>query len=588
MATQLLLYLIKARVPDEPVPVLLPIAGWDPIRHPRLQDWLAERLLADHPALRAAEIGPTVVQALIAEGQILAVLDGLDELPPPSRAHVLKALNRSLGGDNQLILTSRTTEYADAVTAAGDVLTSAAVLEAQPLSTADVADYLQRALPPTPGPVWSRVLTGLRSRSQSGDPASGATTASKAIADVTTTALGLWLLRTVYTAPGANLTELLDTDRFPTTAALHAHLLDQLIPALISSRPPSSNPAESFRPRRQRDPNDARRWLSYLARLLTHPRNPDRTPRTRDLAWWRIAQDSTTPTRFGVSAGLTSGIAAACTLWILVLTLSLTNDFPSGLWRTLWGGLVFALVIGVSLGGFIGSSSTGWIPEEPGFADLSLRNRGGLLIRTLGKNTMGGVAAGFGMGLFCGALVALSGWHSDHAANGLLSQIILGLMVGSILGVVAGLVLGFGVGLTKWLENPASAEQVSTPLSNWRSDRTLNLIRMITLTLAVGLLTWLLAKIVLKPEAAIGAVVGLVLASGLRLGKHHAWMAYVIAIRRLARRGDLPHDLMHFLDDAHRLGLLRAVGPIYQFRHAELQDHLATYPSQQRQGPSDP
>ena len=32
---------------------------------------------------------------------------------------------------------------------------------------------------------------------------------------------------------------------------------------------------------------------------------------------------------------------------------------------------------------------------------------------------------------------------------------------------------------------------------------------------------------------------------------------------------------MPFLDDCHSLGLLRAVGPIYQFRHAELQDHLA-------------
>jgi hypothetical protein len=29
------------------------------------------------------------------------------------------------------------------------------------------------------------------------------------------------------------------------------------------------------------------------------------------------------------------------------------------------------------------------------------------------------------------------------------------------------------------------------------------------------------------------------------------------------------------LEDAHRLSLLRAVGPVYQFRHAELQDYLA-------------
>jgi len=37
----------------------------------------------------------------------------------------------------------------------------------------------------------------------------------------------------------------------------------------------------------------------------------------------------------------------------------------------------------------------------------------------------------------------------------------------------------------------------------------------------------------------------------------------------------LPRKLIPFLDDCHRLGLLRAVGPIYQFRHAEFQDYLA-------------
>ncbi len=32
---------------------------------------------------------------------------------------------------------------------------------------------------------------------------------------------------------------------------------------------------------------------------------------------------------------------------------------------------------------------------------------------------------------------------------------------------------------------------------------------------------------------------------------------------------------MPFLDECHRLGLLRAVGPVYQFRHAEFHDYLA-------------
>ena len=43
----------------------------------------------------------------------------------------------------------------------------------------------------------------------------------------------------------------------------------------------------------------------------------------------------------------------------------------------------------------------------------------------------------------------------------------------------------------------------------------------------------------------------------------------------LGLRHRLPLRLMGFLDDAYRLGLLRVVGPVYQFRHADLQDHLA-------------
>ena len=54
-----------------------------------------------------------------------------------------------------------------------------------------------------------------------------------------------------------------------------------------------------------------------------------------------------------------------------------------------------------------------------------------------------------------------------------------------------------------------------------------------------------------------------------------AWVGYVVISRWLAFRGKLPRKIMGFLDDAHRLGLLRTVGSVYQFRHAELQDHLA-------------
>jgi len=33
---------------------------------------------------------------------------------------------------------------------------------------------------------------------------------------------------------------------------------------------------------------------------------------------------------------------------------------------------------------------------------------------------------------------------------------------------------------------------------------------------------------------------------------------------------------MEFLEDARKRGVLRTIGPIYQFRHARLQDRLAS------------
>jgi hypothetical protein len=81
-------------------------------------------------------------------------------------------------------------------------------------------------------------------------------------------------------------------------------------------------------------------------------------------------------------------------------------------------------------------------------------------------------------------------------------------------------------------------------------------------------------------EVAASLAVGL--ASGLAVGLagltggSRAWLCCVVAARWLAVTGRLPWRLMDFLDDAYRLGLLRTVGPAYQFRHAELQDHLAS------------
>jgi hypothetical protein len=69
----------------------------------------------------------------------------------------------------------------------------------------------------------------------------------------------------------------------------------------------------------------------------------------------------------------------------------------------------------------------------------------------------------------------------------------------------------------------------------------------------------------------IGAVLG---------GLHHtSFVSFAVAQRHLRRRCGFPPDVMAFLEDAHlRKGVLRQVGPVYQFRHIDLQRYLAQHP----------
>ena len=55
-----------------------------------------------------------------------------------------------------------------------------------------------------------------------------------------------------------------------------------------------------------------------------------------------------------------------------------------------------------------------------------------------------------------------------------------------------------------------------------------------------------------------------------------------LLVLQLQRRGEASWRVMRFLDDAHERRVLRTVGPVYQFRHADLQDRLAEVYQQQR------
>ncbi|MGW4411893.1 NACHT domain-containing protein [Nonomuraea sp. NPDC004702] len=522
LAVQLLLHLLATRHDNHAstgdrgalVPVLLPASGWDTDTHDTLQKWLAERLEQDYPALKAPQLGPGAAAALANSGRILPILDGLDEISDDRRVRVLTALNKSLGEHGHIIVTSRTAEFRATVDQVGRPLAGAEVIAARALSRQDAADYLSDCLSGSPPAAWKRVLRALRGHAVPG------------LAELTLTPLGLWLIRAVYLDAHADPSPLLGP-LGQDAAALRAHLLDRLIPAVIAAQPPSANPADFFRPRRVWDPDKARRYLTYLARAFP-------PAATRDIAWWNIAR---------TIADSRSSVGCASRILFRVL--------------------------------FVRS----WAKETPGYANLRLLGRTRALRRAVTGDL--DLAVKFGP---VGAVVA----------------VLLGgriLRPGQEIGLLYGAVMGYGImftivfvitliaGLNNWAEQPTPSS-MSTPRSSWEADRALALVRMAMSGSVVGLTFGLLLGLMFGPRLGFviaglmsglaGALCGLII--GLFEGRHHAWQAFSLALIWLTLRHQLPWRLMDFLDDAHRLGLLRALGPIYQFRHAALHDHLAAAP----------
>ncbi|MFI5690058.1 NACHT domain-containing protein [Streptomyces sp. NPDC051636] len=570
----------RERHGDEPVPVLFSAAGWDTGRHPRLREWISDRLATGYPALRAPGLGSDMAAVLARRGHILPILDGLDELPPPAQAEVIAALNRSLAETDQLILTSRTAEFCHALQQAGDVLTSALVLEPDPLRPTVAADYLERCLPPRPAPAWERILQDLRA------PVPAHSVA--ALADLAATPLGLWLLRTVYVTPGADPAPLLDPDHFRDSPALRAHLLDHLVGSLITTRPPGEHPTEVFRPSTRHDPDQVRRWLGFLAHYLD-------TRGTRDFAWWQLARntDALTPTT-RVAFGALTALAFAVLIVLLTGLIGVGASmegliFEDGLSAVVFAGVPIGISVGLLVGPAAAVAAGAWAREEPGFLNLRLHSPLAMLLRRFTVE----IAWGFALASALGFTIAFVTELADYLLDGSTStgeRFDDNLVLGGTVGLWAGPVVGIARGVVSWAETPTPEERASTPPVNWRADRALNLLRAGTSGIAVGVPTGVLFGTeysgipyegAFEERLWVGLMFALVLGSvsgfvnGLVLGKHRAWFAYLAATRRLAERGQLPRRLMAFLDDAHRLGLLRAVGPIYQFRHAEFQDHLA-------------
>ncbi|MGN9786229.1 hypothetical protein ACTMTF_32705 [Nonomuraea sp. ZG12] len=546
LAIQLLLCL--AEDTEGPVPVLVSAAGWDPAVHPDFAGWFAARLDQGYGWLR--DFGPDTAANLFTDARVIPVLDGLDEVPADVRPLILTGLNAALARRNRLIITCRRREYGEAVRA-GQTISDSAVIEAEPMPGHGAAGYLSAVIGRTvPEPGWQDVIAHLEGEARG------------PLAETAANPLGLWLLRTTYADARESPEVLLDTERFPTASALRAHLFDRLIPTAIAARPWTSRPeTDLFRPRRPYAPEQVTRWLGNLAVLLDHTPNPERevgraSLGSRDLAWWRLGAGvliHRPPGPFGYL-----GMVLSSVLWAVAVG-QLALGVP-------WGWALTAAVI-VLTEYHEGPAGDHWSWERdlPGSADVGIRGRLGPLVQQIRSKAVLPVL------LFAVFGGVLAGLHVLAVALGAGDfPFTLALLV--LYGLTFALSLLNGA-VTAWMDGDAAGG----PMDQWRADRRLTFTRAAAGAVTGAVIGGGVAAIA-RPESAV-LVTALTAAAGALSafvsGTRHAWPVYLIASARLARRGDLPRRLMRFLDDAHRLGLLRVVGPVYQFRHAEFQDHLS-------------
>jgi hypothetical protein len=146
--------------------------------------------------------------------------------------------------------------------------------------------------------------------------------------------------------------------------------------------------------------------------------------------------------------------------------------------------------------------------------------------------------------------------------------------------VVAVAFFAFGLvdSINVWLDVPADVTRALSPRSTRRDERFAAVARGITVAAMVSGWTLALYWIASAPRDGIGPAmvvgVGYGLADRLMGLTTSVWGRYLITKTWAAVSGDVPVRLMLFLDDAHRRGVLRRAGAIYQFRHARLQQHL--------------
>ncbi|MEU6857730.1 helix-turn-helix domain-containing protein [Glycomyces sp. NPDC046736] len=547
VATRLALNLLDTWEAPSPVPVVFRLESWNP--RVDLQEWLATQLENEHPhLLRLMPNRSTTAAALLTAGLVLPILDGFDEMAEGLHPKAFRQLNQRSG---PLALTSRPGEFVSAVEETGLPLSRSAVVELVDLGPDQVAGYLSRAA--RPASRWQPVLDAVRSEPEGH------------LARAFATPLMVSLAKEVYgSRRGRDPVELLDTRAFSTAESVERHLLGRLVPTAYRDQTEDAR----FEPVR------AGHWLGYLAHHLE-------SRGEHDLAWWKIGTSLGIWERMAVMTAVL-GLLLAFLDSIAMMVVGRTI-LPVGIAVDFAVAASFAIAHGV----LARSRSEGFGPSR-----VQMRLRGNPTL------SWGDVGRRFSLGFLAGLLLPVGFTVVREVVLGTeyglsAAQIAVNTVVDTLgFGIPGGLCGGIGLVVIALLERPLDLKSVPTPTDLMRASRrtllTQALIFAPVLAVAFPFALWSQIQLLrlLPPsfgqwhwapaEAAIlGGYAGTFATIGYVIA-FSGWGQWLVFGRLwLPLTGRLPWPLPVFLDDACARGVLRRSGAVYQFRHAQLQEHLA-------------
>jgi hypothetical protein len=564
LASKLVRDLLDAREAGDRVPVLLPAATWT--RDCTMTEWITQELVRSQPNLDVRLLtgaGERVwLPAALAEAGVIPVIDGLDELPPSRRTSVIAEIN-AFGSDYPLVLTSRPAEYRAATAARG--ISLAVEIELEPLRVPEVEEYLTEATE-KPASRWQTVFQRLDAEPDG------------VLAQTLANPLMVWLARTVYRRGETAPDELIEPALLAAREPLEAHLVAALVPAVYAKRR-----GYAFRCR----PEQAARWLGFLADRLNRSQG-------QEIAWWQLARAE--PVLLVIQRAIRA-VLFTCILWqVTVWALTRRGYWQHGTY--LAKGHLQDLVLAGPLGRVV----------RP-LTNLAVRwyaDGLNITVTRLSTEVSKGLHYAADRGLLpyaclAAAVSALTGVTSMLGTTALAPQnlrLTRRTLTRRLLSPIAwlpalaflwwdaaanhhrawwaapmwlGLVLAEQV--ARSARTPADVASRDDPVSLLRADRRTGLARAAVTALGFGTI-WLWSGGVIMVAAMTRSVLCLIVVLLLG-GSGGAWTSYLGARQRLWIAGRMPWRAMSFLEDAHRRGVLRQTGAVYQFRHIRLQEQLA-------------